>query len=66
METLLKDITSVAKYVNNERIRQLLIERDKDKKGEHGGIGTHATRSEHIKKLIDRGYIEVSNDKNKL
>ncbi|TLD80371.1 DNA topoisomerase [Helicobacter trogontum] len=66
METLLKDLTSVAKYVSNERIRQLLIERDKDKKGEHGGIGTPATRSEHIKKLIDRGYIEVSNDKKQI
>lgn len=36
---------------------------DKDKKGEHGSISTPATRSEHIKKLIDSGYIEVSNGK---
>ncbi|RDU62115.1 DNA topoisomerase III [Helicobacter didelphidarum] len=32
MPTLLKDLTSVAKYISNERIKKLLLERDKDKK----------------------------------
>ncbi|NDJ28057.1 DNA topoisomerase III [Campylobacter sp. MIT 12-8780] len=63
MTTLLKDLNSVAKYVENERIKKLLLEKDKDKKGESGGIGTPATRSDMIEKLIKQGYIEVSNDK---
>lgn len=63
MTTLLKDLNSVAKYVKDERIKKLLLEKDKDKKGESGGIGTPATRSDMIEKLINQGYIEVSNDK---
>lgn len=63
MTTLLKDLNSVAKYVKNEKIKKLLIEKDKDKKGESGGIGTPATRSEMIEKLIKQGYINVSSDK---
>lgn len=63
MTTLLKDLNQVSKYVKNERIKKLLLEKDKDKKGESGGIGTPATRSAHIQTLIDRGYIEVSKDK---
>ncbi|EAI8289355.1 DNA topoisomerase III, partial [Campylobacter jejuni] len=59
MTTLLKDLNSVAKYVSDERIKKLLMEKDKDKKGESGGIGTPATRSNHIKTLIEREYIEV-------
>ncbi|MCR6580348.1 DNA topoisomerase 3 [Campylobacter insulaenigrae] len=66
MATLLKDLNSVAKYVSDEKIKKLLIEKDKDKKGESGGIGTPATRSNHIKTLIDREYIEVSNDKKQI
>ncbi|WP_286086455.1 MULTISPECIES: DNA topoisomerase [Campylobacter] len=44
-------------------MKKLLIEKDKDKKGENGGIGTPATRSNHIETLINRGYIVVSKDK---
>ncbi|AWI35145.1 DNA topoisomerase 3 [Helicobacter apodemus] len=66
MTTLLKDLNSVAKYVTDEKIKKLLIEKDKDKKGESGGIGTPATRSNHIKTLIERGYIEVSKDKKQI
>ncbi|EAK5904271.1 DNA topoisomerase III [Campylobacter coli] len=66
MTTLLKDLNSVAKYVSDERIKKLLIEKDKDKKGESGGIGTPATRSNHIKTLIEREYIEVSKDKKQI
>lgn len=57
-KTLLQDITRVAKYVKDEKLKKVLIERDKDKKGEHGGIGTPATRSEIVKTLIKRGFIE--------
>lgn len=63
MTTLLKDLNQVAKYVKNENIKKLLIEKDKDKKGESGGIGTPATRSEMIDKLITQGFITCSKDK---
>lgn len=63
MTTLLKDLNQVAKYVKNETIKKLLIEKDKDKKGESGGIGTPATRSEMIDKLITQGFITCSSDK---
>ncbi|EAJ3175783.1 DNA topoisomerase III [Campylobacter coli] len=66
MTTLLKDLNSVAKYVSDERIKKLLMEKDKDKKGESGGIGTPATRSNHIKTLFEREYIEVSKDKKQI
>ncbi|EAI2588723.1 DNA topoisomerase III, partial [Campylobacter coli] len=66
MTTLLKDLNSVAKYVSDERIKKLLMEKDKDKKGESGGIGTPTTRSNHIKTLIEREYIEVSKDKKQI
>ncbi|EAJ4098287.1 DNA topoisomerase III [Campylobacter coli] len=66
MTTLLKDLNSVAKYVSDERIKKLLMEKDKDKKSESGGIGTPATRSNHIKTLIEREYIEVSKDKKQI
>ncbi len=66
MTTLLKDLNSVAKYVSDEIIKKLLMEKDKDKKGESGGIGTPATRSNHIKTLIEREYIEVSKDKKQI
>ena len=55
--SLLKDLTSVAKYIKDPEIKKLLVEKDKDKKGENGGIGTPATRSTHIKNLFDKGYI---------
>ncbi len=55
--SLLKDLTSVAKYIKDPEIKKLLLEKDKDKKGENGGIGTPATRSNHIKNLFDKGYI---------
>ncbi len=55
--TLLKDLTSVSKYVKNPNIKKLLQEKDKDKKGESGGIGTPATRDTIIKLLIDRNFM---------
>lgn len=53
--------TIKARLKTDEKIKKLLME--KDKKGESGGIGTPATKSNHIKTLIDRAYIEVSKDK---
>ncbi|MSN96910.1 DNA topoisomerase III [Campylobacter sp. FMV-PI01] len=63
MATLLTDLTGVAKYAKNPNIKKLLLEKDQGKKGENGGIGTPATRSNHIKSLIDNDFISVSDDK---
>ena len=57
MATLLTDLTRVAKYVLDDRLRKLLIEKDKGKEGEHGGIGTPATRDTIIATLFERGYL---------
>lgn len=61
--TLLKDLTSVAKYIKNPDIKKLLQEKDKDKKGESGGIGTPATRDTIIKLLIDRNFMAEAKSK---
>lgn len=66
MTTLLKDLNQVSKYVKDPEIKKLLIEKDKDKKGESGGIGTPATRSNHIETLIKRGYIVVGSGKKQI
>ncbi|WP_421556715.1 DNA topoisomerase [Pseudomonas kitaguniensis] len=57
--SLLKDLKRVAKYVTDPRIKQLLLDRDKGKKGEHGGIGTPATRASMLTKLRERGLYEI-------
>lgn len=58
MSSLLSDFRQVAKYVENPKIKKLLIEKDKGKDAkEKGGIGTPATRDEIIKTLFARGYI---------
>ncbi|MBJ2293282.1 DNA topoisomerase 3 [Pseudomonas sp. MF5691] len=56
---LLKDLKRVAKYVVDPRIKQLLLDRDKGKTGENGGIGTPATRGSMLTKLQERGFYEV-------
>lgn len=56
-DTFLNDLKKVAIYCKDEKIKAILKEKDKDKAGEHGGIGTPATRSAIIKNLYDRGYI---------
>lgn len=57
MATLLSDLTRVAQYVRDDRLRKLLLDKDKSKEGEHGGIGTPATRDTIIATLFDRGYL---------
>ena len=57
-DTFLQDLKRVAVYCKNEKTKQLLKEKDKDKAGENGGIGTPATRSALIKTLYDRGYVK--------
>ncbi|MBQ9911531.1 MAG: DNA topoisomerase III [Firmicutes bacterium] len=56
--SLNEDMTRIAKYVTDPRAKELLLSKDKDKKGENGSIGTSATRSGIIDTLEERGYIE--------
>lgn len=63
MATLLSDLTRVAKYVKDDRLKKSLIEKDKGKQGEHGGIGTPATRDSIIATLFDRGYLAATGKK---
>ena len=58
MATLLKDLASVAKYVQDPKIKKLLLDKDADKADEKGGIGTPATRDSHIETLFTRGFVE--------
>lgn len=55
--TLNEDMTRIAKYVDDPEIKELLLQKDKDKKGENGSIGTSATRSAIIEILIKRGFL---------
>jgi DNA topoisomerase-3 len=56
--SLMKDMSRISKYVDNPEIKKLLLEKDKDKKGENGSIGTTATRPSIIENLIARGFLE--------
>lgn len=57
-QTLIDDMASIAKYVSDPEIKRILLEKDKEKKGEHGGIGTVATRVTTIEILFKREFIE--------
>ena len=57
--TLIKDMTSIAKYVKDPKIKEILKKKDKGKKGENGSIGTSATRSQIVETLLKRGYVEM-------
>lgn len=55
--TLLTDLTRVAKYIRDDHLRKVLQEKDRSKAGEHGGIGTPATRDSILATLFERGYL---------
>ncbi|MHA4987746.1 type IA DNA topoisomerase [Cetobacterium somerae] len=57
--SLLKDMTSISKYVKDIKLKEALKDKDKGKKGENGGIGTPATRSTVIKDLFRDRYVEL-------
>lgn len=61
--TLLTDLTRASNYIKDKNLAKVLKERDKDKKGEHGGIGTPATRHSIIEKLFERDFITKKGDK---
>lgn len=56
--SLTTDMTSVAKYCQNPKVKAILLEKDDGKKGENGSIGTVATRACIIEKLISRGFVK--------
>lgn len=56
--SLEEDMTRIARYCKNEKIKRLLLLKDKDKTGENGSIGTSATRPDIITGLITHGLIE--------
>lgn len=53
----------MADYVTNSKIKKLLKEKNKDKKDEHGGIGTPATRAAKLETLKKRNYLSVEKGK---
>ncbi|WGM03515.1 type IA DNA topoisomerase [Arsenophonus nasoniae] len=55
--SLLAALVRVADFVTDAKIKTLLKTKDKDKKDEHGGIGTPATRHSMIEKLKAREFI---------
>ena len=61
--TLNEDMTRIAKYVTDPRIKKLLELKDKDKKGENGSIGTSATRTTIIDGLVQKGYLKEQGKK---
>ena len=61
--TLIADMASIAKYVKDPEVKAVLKRKDDGKKGEHGGIGTTATRSAILEKLKRNGYLEEQKGK---
>lgn len=57
--SLLAALVRVADFVEDPKIKQLLRDKDRDKKDEHGGIGMPATRHLMIEILKKRGFIEL-------
>lgn len=55
--TLLSDLTRVAKYVRDPQLRAALVAKDAGKEGEHGGIGTPATRQTILANLFQRSLL---------
>lgn len=61
--TLIADMAFIAKYVRDPEVKAILKKKDDGKKGEHGGIGTTATRSAILEKLKRNGYLEEQKGK---
>ncbi|EON9245443.1 DNA topoisomerase 3 [Escherichia coli] len=59
--SLLAALVRVADFVTDPTIKKLL--KDKDKKDEHGGIGTPATRAAILETLKKRSYITLEKGK---
>ena len=55
--TLVKDMASCARYLTDPGLKDALRRKDEGKPGEHGSIGTTATRAQVIETLKARGYV---------
>ncbi len=65
--TLFNAMGCIAKYVTDPNVKELLVLKDKGKKGENGSIGTVATRTAIIERLLEVGYLEEKQqNKNKI
>ncbi|TDR72528.1 DNA topoisomerase [Photobacterium lutimaris] len=62
MRTLLRDLMHTAKYVDDPKIKAMLLSKDEGKQ-DTGGIGTAATRTGILKELFERGQL-VEDKKN--
>ena len=60
--SLNEDMTKISKYCTDPQVRELLLQKDKDK-DENGSIGTPATRASIIDGLVKRGYLEEDSKK---
>lgn len=58
-KSLVKDMCSISKYVNDPILKKALKDKDADKAGENGSIGTVATRGIIVDNLIQRGFLEM-------
>lgn len=56
--TLMIDMTRAARFVRDPELRDALIAKDEGNPGEHGSIGTPATRAQTIEALVAKGYLE--------
>ncbi|EJN7543643.1 topoisomerase C-terminal repeat-containing protein, partial [Escherichia coli] len=61
--SLLAALVRVADFVTDPVIKKLLKDKDRDKKDEHGGIGTPATRAAILETLKKRNYITLEKGK---
>lgn len=55
--TLVKAMANAARLVSDPDLKAALLRKDEGKPGEHGSIGTTATRPDIIEKLKARGFI---------
>lgn len=58
LATLEKDMSQIAKYVENPRVKSILLAKDAGKTEENGSIGTVATRPKILENLMQKGYLE--------
>lgn len=61
--TLVKAMANAAKRVSDPKLREALLRKDEGKPGEHGSIGTTASRPDIIEKLKARGFIAESGNR---
>ena len=61
--TLEEDMSRIAKYVVDPEAKKLLIEKDRERTGENGSIGTTATRESIIRTLIKNEFLREDGKK---